>query len=236
MTRMLDSIRVSKVSFNACWEFGTQLTFPTLRKSVLCTFPKVRKEEPGMWHIYQDIIAKMLKTLRLETGSWVQRSALQSNGWVTIPCFLTSLYLHFLVYKERISESSSDSGGKWALLSNRIKILTEDFSHHSFDLGVNLRAITNQMDIGMIPTCKIYRNCLLNASMIFEFPHWLQIKPELRRRKDLRKGFFLKSCGSTCCKVPSQEVCGGMGCCPFIISPTRGIHGVTGEFAKCFWI
>lgn len=99
--------------------------------------------------------------------------------------------------------------------------MTEDFSHHSFGLGVNLRAIINQRDIAVIPICKIYRNCLLNASMIFEFPHRLQIKQELRRRKDLRKGFFLKSCCSTCCNVPSQEVCGGMGCCHLHHQPSK---------------
>lgn len=48
-----------------------------------------------------DVIAKKFKVPGLETVSWVQSSAFQSNGWVTLGSFLTSLSLHFLVYKKR---------------------------------------------------------------------------------------------------------------------------------------
>ena len=125
---LLEKRRVSKISFNAWWEFGTQLTFPTRRNSVLCTFLKVRKEAPGMWHPV-DTIAKMLRTLRLETVPWVQCSALQSNGWVTMHCLLTSLYLHLLVYKEReyqkaarIVEGSRPSSAAFRILNSYLSV------------------------------------------------------------------------------------------------------------------
>ena len=48
-----------------------------------------------------DVIAKKFEVPGLETVSWVQSSAFQSNGWVTLSSFLTSLSLHFLVYKKK---------------------------------------------------------------------------------------------------------------------------------------
>lgn len=81
----------------------------------------------------------------METASWIQISALQSNGWMTWERFLTSLSLQFQADKKKERERLLAQ-----ILEKSEASLVAGSSSQSFDLGVNSRDIIYPRNVRVI--------------------------------------------------------------------------------------
>lgn len=107
-------------------------------------FLQVRKDAFRTWDTV-DITAKRFKASGMETASWIQISALQSNGWMTWERFLTSLSLQFQADKKKERERLLAQ-----ILEKSEASLVAGSSSQSFDLGVNSRDIIYPRNVRVI--------------------------------------------------------------------------------------